>query len=469
MQIPATGLIILVCGLALFAFAPRALYRTFIFFIPFSAFAAINYQGNASGHWLPATNYLGLLCLTREMLDAAFTGRIHINRRQARSLAGMFAFTLVAVASLAMPAFINGDLQIISADLLNPLSYPLVLSGIHMIHLSQLLFGVGVATLIVRHCGTLEGLRETIRIYIMSLIVVCIWGWAEYASYQLGVDFPYALFNNSVDDASLTGAGRVLGDIDVKRITSVAVEPSIMAQALVIGVPLVLMAVWQRQPLLSRKWDRVALLAIISTLMLSASSSAYVALAFALLATLMLSLVLRGFEWRPILWLLGTLLGAAAIYSLVPAAGQFVDIYLAGKLGTESGVSRILAAINGYYYFRAYPVLGVGWGTVSTWDVVLRLLANTGVIGLAVFAGFAIDSGWGALRAAMRRGPPGSGALLSLTAGGVTVAFAVLLFVMEIGGFTYEFLHVWLVFGLVMAAAALGRAEPDRAVASAAT
>src|SRR5437868_187298 len=226
-------MLIVILGVMLFAFSPSGLYRAFIFFIPFTATAAINYEGGAN-HWLPAVNFLGLLCLARELLGVAARGRVKLPWGRGRYIVALLVFFAVAGISLFMPWHIAGEVQVITADI-DPTTYP------------------------------------------------------------------------------------VLSDLGVKRIASVAVEPSLLAQSLLVGLPFLLIAVWQRRPLLSARKDRYALFFLLATLMLSASSSAYLGIAFTLVVALLLTLMSRGIEWRPLAWIGGVVAVSLAIYAAVPA------------------------------------------------------------------------------------------------------------------------------------------------------
>jgi hypothetical protein len=67
---------------------------------------------------------------------------------------------------------------------------------------------------------------------------------------------------------------------------------------------------------------------------------------------------------------------------------QFLEILLIDKADSESGGTRLDGALQGLSLFGANPLLGVGWGSNRTFDLLTNILATTGLAGtLAFFVG----------------------------------------------------------------------------------
>jgi O-antigen ligase len=59
--------------------------------------------------------------------------------------------------------------------------------------------------------------------------------------------------------------------------------------------------------------------------------------------------------------------------------------YLIDVSGTYSGIERFKTVVYGYKYFLDYPILGLGWGVFPTYDFLINLLVNFGIMGAIPF------------------------------------------------------------------------------------
>src|SRR6202020_539669 len=75
----------------------------------------------------------------------------------------------------------------------------------------------------------------------------------------------------------------------------------------------------------------------------------------------------------------------AATYFTVPAFADLLNSQLFNKSDAGSVVERAVVISNDFQYFLNYPLLGIGWDCAPTHDVIVGLLANCGVCGLAAF------------------------------------------------------------------------------------
>jgi hypothetical protein len=283
------------------------------------------------------------------------------------------------------------------------------------------------------------------------------WGLLEYLAFKLDLSFPYQLFNNNpTENPEQRGRVLYLGIQPITRITSVAVEPSMFAQSMLPILPIVAFAFWSGRPLLSAFMDRIALTLMLIALLLSTSTSAYAGLLLLVTATLGGLALLGRLTLRPVVSIGMVIATLVVVYATSPAVRDFVFQFIISKPGSDSGLERLATTLNAWGYFRQYPVLGLGWGSVPSGDLVVYLLANAGVIGLAsfvLFAGALLQRLGAALRAA--RGRQGT-APLAYRVAGVGVGLVTLLGVGATARFTWEYGHVWVVLGLSLGAVGAG-------------
>jgi O-antigen ligase len=307
--------------------------------------------------------------------------------------------------------------------------------------------------MVAGHSASPGALDTTLRAMAWSGLFVAAWGLLEYASFYLNFSFPYTLFNNNPTE-SVTNVGRVLrgGALELKRITSVAIEPSIFAQIALVILPQMVFAVWSRRPVISRFIDRLTLALLLAALVLSTSATAYAGLAFLSLVIPMVLLAMGKKGTRP---LIGGMIVVAllAIGSMrIGVVRTFVTEFVLTKPSSDSGLERLVVTLNAWEYFLQHPLLGLGWGSVPSTDLIVYLLANSGVLGLAVFV-LMVTHVFGRLRRALREAHNVPAyPWLAYRIAGIMVAFATILFVSAISRMTYEYKHFWLVLGLAIAA-----------------
>jgi hypothetical protein len=451
MSVPLLGIILLPLGILLLCLSPGRLPVITLFMVPFSASTVLVYDGATTPHWLPVVNWFGILWLVSKIPAFMRDGSVHLPPKRGASVTLLIAFTLVAGCSLIMPLLVAGNVRIESASLTDDSVFPLELRLNHLLVLWDLVFGVCFALLVARWSCNRDTLELALRIFVWSGVAVSVWGLLEYASFYGGPPYPSWLFNNNPEDAA--GVARVLrgeAAIEIRRITSVAVEPSILAQVLVATVPIIVFSMWTDRPLLTRTLDRAALAVLLTTLVLSTSVTALAGLLF-LTGAIPLGLFILGRTGlRPMLWL-GALAGGVVVaYWQVDVVRTFVTSFVLTKPTSDSGLERLVTVLNAWHHFLRYPILGLGWGSVPSTDLIVKLLANTGVLGLTVFVLMAAAVFRSLLRA-VRTARDTADEWLAFRATAVGVSLATVLFVSAIARFTYEYAHFWLVLGLALA------------------
>lgn len=458
------GYILLPVGLVGILKSERWLYRFFVFWTLFSATSVLNIGGSSgSGSAVQVWMFFGALWLLRLGLERVSLLSFSIDSRLKHLSFWMIAFLCVATVSLVMPVIINGSLQIASPNLGENDQTPLFLTGHNFTQVLYLIFG-GMIAICVAHANLDDRKREeTERIILYSGIFIACWGILQFCCNVTGIPYPDFLFNNSAS-GSAHGFKQVL-DSGVTRVSSAATEPSVLAQALLTLLPLTLPAWRKRGFVFSRRRDRLITVLFIIVLVLSTSSTAYIGLLILALTFVAYSVRTRSFSKTKavfVLGLFGTL--AAAVIGVALASGPIVSKLVNGlllsKASSGSAVERVMTITYAWGYFQKYPILGIGWGSATSHDVIVYLLSNVGIVGLVVFFCMILSvvrSNWQKIS---RSNSPLELSrevwLMSLVAFILTSLFI---------GFPMVFGNFWLVLGMAMATACRTATASDLSVA----
>lgn len=451
MEVTPIGWILVPLALGLYFFRPSRLYSLMVFFLPFSATAVLNIGSGASASGVQASMLFGSLWMAKELRPLwrrSITDNETNLQRPARRL---LLFLLVVAMSLVMPLVINGRVIVESPELANPEATPLQLTVRHITQTVYVLYGVLLAICVAGYTLKVREVLRSIRIFVVSAIFVSLWGLFQFSCHWIGITYPAYIFNTSATESAL-GYLQELEAIGMTRISSVATEPSILAQFLLIAGVFVLFALISDQPLISRAWDRFALVNIGAVLLLSTSTIAYIGLAVAVFLYMVALWHWRILRRRHAVLLAMFVAFLWLVYSASTPAQDLVDSMLLGKGQSYSGVARMLSVLRAGEYFLQYPILGLGWGSVTSHDLVFKLLANTGILGLSAFSLFVFTLIARLWRCASVNEAQDLTHSLPVC---LLVALLVLLFANLTTGFVYSYGHAWFLFGLAMSVPAL--------------
>jgi O-antigen ligase len=451
-EITPIGRILLPLGAGFYLLAPQFLYPVMVFFLPFSATAVVNVGSADSASGVQASMFFGALWMLRELPSLGQYLRLqHIAPLRA-PVRRLGLFVLVVCLSLIMPLWINGHLVIESSELGDSGSAPLQFSVRHITQTLYLVYGILLAILVAIRNSDSQELARSTKIFLISAVFVSLWAFLQFFCWTLNREYPAYIFNTSATESAL-GYTQELQDMGLKRISSVTTEPSMFAQCMLVAAMLALFTVVRARPLISRTWDRLAVGTIIGGLLISTSTTAYVGLALTLFLYLLALKYLGVLRRRYVIALFllaGMLLYALAVYS--PARDMFESLVL-NKGDTYSALARLNSVWLAWDYFLQYPLLGVGWGSVTSHDLIFKLLSNTGVVGLFVFLLFL----WTALSRLYRAARNGRGdhSKSRLWPVCLLATSIVLIFTNIVGGFAFSYGDVWFVFGLAISVPAL--------------
>ncbi len=448
MEVTAIGWILIPLGFWLYLFSPARLYPFTVFSIFFSATAVVNVGSAGSYSGLQATMFFGALWMVSEISE--IRGRRHTNTRPEikRPVTRLVIFLGIVVLSLIMPIWISRGITIDSPEFANPESTALQFTFRYITQAAYIAYGVCLAIFVAFKNVDVQEFKRSLRILTISGIFISLWGFFQFSCNLLGIEYPAYIFNTSKAE-SAQGFTQELADLGVQRVSSVTTEPSVFAQCLLVILVFVLFAVVSSKPLISKGWDRFALVVILGGLLVSTSTTAYVGIA--VLAVLCIPAFLYIHILRPRHALvMGLFAGALAMaYFAYGTVQDLVGSMLVGKGESYSAMARLLSVLMARDYFLQYPILGLGWGSVTSDDLIFKLLSNTGILGFLSFSVFLITVFrclWQSIRAAKPLGTD-----LQLLPVSMLVAFVLLIFINATSGFVYAYSHVWFVFGLAIA------------------
>lgn len=347
----------------------------FILFIAFSS-TAIFFVDDETAVNLPFTLFFlaFLAFLIRSFLDS----KIVIIKEQKISIIWLITIGLIAIISEIMPFIINGSYNVL--DRYGSLVYyaeeiPLIPKIQWITQLLYFLIGLLITFLVATTYNKVSDLKNLLRLLIAGISFLIFWGWFEYLCFFTGIPYPYEIF----DHIGMSREGTL--EIDGwPRMSSITLEPSYLAQ---IMIPVTPFLFWFSKSdtqikLFNKKALRGLYVISIITALLAYTTTGILG-AFAV-AGLWLKNKLKTFNKRSRYFLITvyflTLLGAIF----------FIVQYLIKVSESFSGVERFKTFYLGFEYFLDFPILGLGWGVFPTYDFIVNLLVNFGIIGTIAFS-----------------------------------------------------------------------------------
>jgi O-antigen ligase len=433
-----------------FFFKPDFLYWCLVFSLPFSATAVANIGFMSSTSGLQATIWLGSLWLLRETPRVLKKTRVWNSEQMGASFRHLWFFLCVVVLSLAMPLWINGRLTIECQDLSCNTTEALKFSLRHITQTMYLIFGILLTVFVAERNSNPREFKKSVQVFLISGTFVSFWGLLQWYCYRVGATYPAFIFNNSQTESAM-GYLQELGDLGVTRISSVATEPSMFAQCSLIALIFAIFAVFGGRVLISKFWDRIALVVVFVVLLLTTSSTAYVGLAVLVPTSLIGLWYLRRLNAKIVLVVGSAVFLLYLVYAHSQLGQNVIYEMIFSKGESYSGFGRLNSVLLASTYFWQYPILGIGWGSASCYDLIFKLLSNIGIVGLFVF-GLFLKSVFGRLWKSMKpRRPKGQISEHAYWACCLLVAVFILMVTNELTGFAYWYSHLWFVFGMALA------------------
>jgi len=463
MHLTLIGVVLIPIGIYGYFFAPNLLYVGTIFFLPFSATSIVNFGFMDATKGIPALFYFGTLWMLSAGPGTLQRCRAWRSQPMQTTVRRLRAFMLAVGLSLLMPIWINGGLTVEPYEPGTVEAGPLRFTSRNITQTMYLLFGVLLTLFLAARNSRLGELRKTLRIFLMSSFFVSCWGMLQWFCYSAGVTYPAYIFNTSLVE-SATGYTQTLDDLGITRVSSVATEPSMFAQFSLIALVFAIFAVASGRVVISKLWDRAVVYALVIVLLLTTSTTAYVGLALVVPVSLLGLWYLRrlkpGFVAAVGLAVLALFIG----YAHSGLAQALANEMIVSKAETGSGLGRLNSVLLAFGYFSRYPVLGIGWGSATSLDIVMKVLSNTGIVGLCAFGWFLQHLFAQLWRSMSRETSPVRISERTYWACCLLVASFILLITGEVSGFAFVYGHTWFVFGLALAIPFLPESDPQAGV-----
>lgn len=444
MEITLIGFLLIPLGIILFLFKPGWLFYSFIFFIPFSATAVLNVQSITFG--VAPAHFFALLWVTRRVIDNFAGKAFYVHKKSKAVLGSLLLFLFVASLSLMMPNIIAGEIEVYKG---NPLMFAPVAHGFTFSNASVflfLVFAVLMTIFVSLEINRPEKFKGAIKIFLISAFTVSIWGFLQLLTHYAGISYPAFLFNNSISDAIVLGPIAVT-EGGAARIFSTTPEPSVFARYLLSALPLAMILLVKKIKVFGGVFILPCFVFVyILALILTVSTSAYFGLAFMSIAALFF---LRKYKELSLFFKIAGLflLALGAVVFVNPGVFDNIMQMTVFKALTFSGMERIFAFQEALGLFSAYPLLGVGWGSNTSFDLISYLLANSGLFGALCFALFVL-SAYKHFRWLQKNNKIGFETKAYI--GGIGLSLLTGIFLNLTGGFDLVFLHLWFLLGLLL-------------------
>lgn len=405
----------------------------FVLFISFNS-TAIFFVDDETAISLPFS--LFFLSFAVYVLRISFKAQLITPKNLKTSISWIVIIAIIAIISEIMPFIINGSYNVL--DRYGSLVYyaeeiPLYPKMQWITQLLYFLIGLLITYLISITYRTVDEVKRLLKLLIAGISFMIFWGWFEYLCFFTGIPYPYKLFDH-------IGMSR-FGTIEIDgwpRMSSVTLEPSYLAQLMIPATPFLFWFYQQKRHLriFSKEYHKVIYIFSIITGLMAYTTTGILGV-FAIVG-LWLKNKLNDFT-RSSRYILITVYCISFIFALI-----FVIRYLLNVSETFSGVERFKTFYLGLNYFLDFPILGLGWGVFPTYDFVINLLVNFGVLGTVSFS-ILIYNTFIRLNKQKRLNNP----LKPLYISGIE-SLVLMLLVSQMSGFVYHSQYFWLYLGIAL-------------------
>jgi O-antigen ligase len=449
MAVTPIGWILLIVGPLLLIARTRWLYMATVFFLPFTATGVINIGSGYNSSAVQVSMYLGSLLILRHLAGFLVKGKLPFPIAERASLVWLGLFIAATALSLMMPIWIDGHIMIPSGNLADLTTSPLYLSSHNVTAVLYMVYGFLFTYLIAVVNRKKETFRLTLKTFMAGSIFAALWAILELTCKISGIPYPAAIFNTGAA-LSTMGYKEHLTE-SVYRLSSVGVEPSIFAQTLLVAVSLYLPFVFGSARLFGRVLDRYLFSLLFAVLCLTTSSTAYVGILVALLIVLVLFTIKGVLGIKHFVQTMAGLVLAVVLYAFIPVVRSVIDEAVFSKSVSYSSLERLTTIYDSWGMFLRYPVLGIGWGSITSHDLFVAILGNAGIVGLVPFvaAMYAIFRGLYSSIKSRSKSLRVEGLMQMDFA--MYVALGVTLFTSALSGFLNTFSFFWFTCGLAIA------------------
>lgn len=411
----------------------------FVFFIPFNATVVFFTPGGTAIN-LPFTIFF--LASISFFFKKIFSSKFLIPKNRITIYQWLIIIAAIIIISQIMPYLINGKHKVLERyeeTVYWAKEVPLIPKMQWITQAIYFLIGLLVVFIISYSYKTKKEIIKVLKLLISGITFMVFWGW--FGDFTFFTVIPYPQIFNHIGMWEFSIGKEALNGFP--RMASVTMEPSYFAQILIPVTPYFYWNFQTKEPLFfSRKFHkRMYLFSLISLLVAITTTGI---LGFFLLIGLWLINNVRFFSKRSKFFLIIT-------YSIVVLFSVFFMIrYIIDVSGTYSGIERFKTVVFGYKYFLDYPILGLGWGVFPTYDFLINLLVNFGLLGTIPFFIFLYNIYFkfkNKLRFCAKKNSYFYRAGLE--------SFFLIIIVSQLSGFIYHSQYFWLYLGIAISIGSL--------------
>jgi hypothetical protein len=446
---PISGLILLPCSLAVFAFAPARLSEWAVFVAIFQAAAIINLSGGFVFGLAPY--FLAALLIAARTVPQWLSRRIRFARNEPalmhiRSMALFVGWT--TFSAFALPVLFAGtpvDDPRAGVDVSYYFRMPLHWSFSNAGQAAYMLLNFLVILHMLQMSERPHYIERLQRIFSFSGACVVMIGAYQMICGRTGLSYPTWLFNSNAAWAQLSN--QYFNGIN--RVTATFPEPSSTATFLSAWILFELTIVVGRR--LKSAWRWACLIGGTIVLMETASTTGYLtvgAMCAVICWTTLKTVLTRGrLNVKAMLAMSIAIVGAAGVLATVPDARSFLDGVLFNKLSSGSAIHRTATLGRAVGVFVDTLTLGAGLGSNRATSLFFYVLSNLGCPGVILLCCLLVQF-WSQYSRCIR-GRASLSVKIFVRASGA--AFAATLLAMMFGGAEITVPHLWILWGMLAA------------------
>lgn len=404
----------------------------FVFFIPFNA-TVVFFTPDETAITLPFA--LFFLASISYFIRKAFHLKFTIPKNKKITITWLIVIAFIAVFSQIMPYIINGNYMVLDRykgtvywakeEALYP-SMQWITQTIYF------LIGLLVVFIVSDTYKTIEDIKKALKLLLAGITFMIFWGYFGDLTYLLGIPYPQFFNQIGMNEFGIQGFN------GFPRMVSVTMEASYFAQML---IPITPYFYWFHQKgeafVFRKSFHKKMYILSIITLPIAMTTTGV--LGFFILTGLWLKNNIRFFSLKSKYFLV-------TLYSLIVLVAIFLAVnYLIDVSGSYSGIERFKTVHYGAIYFIDYPILGLGWGVFPTYDFLINLLVNFGLIGTIPFL-ILMYNIFIKLRGKIKNANIDTKPLFKAA----LESFMLILIVSQLSGFIYHSQYFWLYVGLAI-------------------
>ncbi len=378
MKIEIIGYFIIPLGLILACFKNKYLMYATLIFIGFTGTSIVT-VGNLS---IQPAYYLSFIFIIKQIID------ILKNKRKINANKYIVIFMIICVCSIIMPRIVeNMNIQIINQD---GKTTNAVFTSHNITQLMYLMYCFIFYNAMTDYLKqNTQEIKNTIKYMIIGVVVVAVLGLYQELAYIFNLPFD-AIFRSNVN-------GNVQPYGSFVRIYSTTIEPSMLAYYLVAMLALIISIPEEN---IKHKYLIIALILLVGF----GSTSSTFLLGLVTTAIILIFNVIteknkankernKNILKRSLIVLLIGFICLAVIYIINSDIVTNIFTGLIQKITRSnlSGQERSSAFINHLIIGLQFPILGIGFGTVRSKDLLSTWICNIGILGTGIFIYYLID------------------------------------------------------------------------------